>query len=143
MSTPYKPNTTSKLITPGANKQGQLSSSDLSRILPRQLSSGSTRGTQTVGYGNTKIDGTNNTITIAGPDGSVVGMGAIPGSTTNEYGFFTLDTGGNLILKIVGGTIYVYDPANDYVNVEQNGLLPDGSGGLAVAKPGENVADAF
>lgn len=38
--------------------------SSSNRILPRQLSTGSTRGTQTVGYGDTKIDGSNNTITV-------------------------------------------------------------------------------
>jgi hypothetical protein len=38
--------------------------SDLSRILPRQNSTGTLRGTQNVGYGSTKIDGSNNVITI-------------------------------------------------------------------------------
>lgn len=38
--------------------------SDQSRILPRQLSTGSLRGTQNVGYGDTKIDGSNNVIRV-------------------------------------------------------------------------------
>lgn len=115
----------------------------LNRTLPRQLSTGSTRGTQTVGYGNTKIDGTNNTITIAAPDGSSIGMGAVPGTSPTEYGFFTLDKNKKLIMKIVNGTQFVYNPADSYVNVTQGGLLPDGSGGFVVAKPGDNVSDAF
>ena len=117
--------------------------SDLSRVIPRQLSSGSLRGTQTVGYGTTKIDGTNNTITIGAPDGSTIGMGAIPNSKTGEYGFFSLDKTGKLIMKIVNGTKYVYNPLDSYNNVTQDGLLPDSSGGFVVANKGSNVSDIF
>jgi hypothetical protein len=70
-------------------------------------------------------------------------MGSIPNSDTNEYGFFSLDTSGNVIMKIVNGTTYVYNPADGFVNVTQSGLLPDGSGGFVVAQPGQNVADAY
>jgi len=143
MSEPYTPGRRNTIITPGHTSEGSLPGSNISRMLPRQLSSGSTRGTQTVGYGTTKIDGTNNTITIGAPDGSTIGMGAIPGSTTNEYGFFALDNSGQLIMKIINGTKYVYDPAHGYANVTQDGLLPDGSGGFVAAKPGINVADLF
>lgn len=122
---------------------GELDYLDTDRVLPRQLSTGSTRGTQTVGYGQTKIDGTNNTITIAGPDGSVIGMGMIPGSTTDEYGFFSQDVEGNVVMKIVNGTKYVYNPLDSYHNVTQDGLLPDGSGGFVAAKPGFDVADIY
>lgn len=131
------------ISTPGDGSGGNLSASDISRILPRQMSTGSTRGQQRVGYGTAMLDGNNNRITVGTPDGGSVGMGSIPGSTTNEYGFFTLDSDGKLIMKIVNGTKYVYDPSNDYVNITQDGLLPDGSGGFVVAKTGENVADAF
>lgn len=131
------------LAHPTSVDSADLPRMDLERTLPRQLSTGSMRGTQTVGYGSTKIDGSNNTITIGAPDGSTIGMGAIPGSLTGEYGFFSLDSLGNLIMKIVNGTKYVYNPADDYVNVTQDGLLPDGSGGFVAAKPGDNVADAF
>lgn len=144
MSTPYTPKKSGySIVTPGNNRAVDLSGSDLSRNLPRQISTGSTRGTQTVGYGNTKIDGTNNTITIGAPDGSTIGMGAIPGSTTNEFGFFSLDTNDKLIMKIVNGTKFVYNPQDNYVNITQDGLLPDGSGGFVAAKPGINVADLY
>jgi hypothetical protein len=122
---------------------GSLPADDLSRVLPRQLSTGTTRGTQNVGYGSAKIDGTNNRITVGGQDGGSVGMGSIPGSATNENGFFSLDAQGKLIMKIVGGTKYVYDPSNDYKNITQDGLLPDGTGGFVAAKPGVNVDDLF
>lgn len=144
MSTPYNPkNSGSKFITPGSGAGISESNSDQSRVIPRQLSTGSTRGTQTVGYGNTKIDGSNNRITIGTSDGGTIGMGSIPNSTTDEFGFFSLDSGGNLIMKIVNGTMFVYDPSNDYVNITQSGLLPDGSGGFVVAKQGINVDSAF
>lgn len=140
----YNPaNSNSLIVTPGTGSAASTGGSDISRVLPRQLSTGSTRGTQTVGYGTTKIDGTNNTITIGAPDGSTIGLGAIPNSATNEYGFFSLDANGKLIMKIVNGTKYVYDPKNSYVNITQDGLLPDGSGGFVSAKTGTNVADAY
>lgn len=129
--------------TPTHVQTGDVPKMSMDRVLPRQLSTGSTRGTQTVGYGNTKIDGTNNTITIAAPDGSSIGMGAIPGSTTGEYGFFSLDASGKLIMKIVNGTWYTYNPQDQYNNVMQGGLLPDGSGGWAVAAAGYNVSDGI
>lgn len=145
MSTPYTPssNKRTSYISPGGGNTGSLGGSDISRVLPRQLSTGSTRGTQTVGYGNTKIDGSNNRITIGTPDGGSIGMGSIPGTDPVEYGFFSTDDSGNVIMKIVNGTKYVYNPSDDYVNVTQDGLLPDGSGGFVAAKPGINVADLY
>jgi len=159
------------IIKPGTGKSTILPQSDISRILPRQLSTGSLRGTQTVGYGNTKIDGSNNVITIGdtilldggnnlisvgdsisisgannaitvtNTDGSIIGLGLIP--STTEFGFFSLDSGGNLVMKIVNGTKYVYNPTDSYHNVTQDGLLPDGSGGFANAAPGYDVVDMF
>lgn len=158
MSTPYNPNSRGgKIVTPGGGSAAGLASSDLSRSLPRQMSTGSTRGTQTVGYGDTKIDGSNNVITVGSSilldgdndiiqvtsdDGSVVGLGKIP-DNSGQFGFFSLDTSGNLIMKIVNGTKYVYDPANGFVNVTQDGLLPNGAGGFVAAKPGIDVNAAF
>lgn len=111
-----------------------------SRMIPRQMVTGSTRGTQTVGYGGTKIDGTNNRITIENnADGSSIGMGAIPGSTS-EYGFFSLDSDDNIVMKIVLGTFYVYDGEDDRM---QAGILPDGTINVAIAKDGDSVSDAF
>jgi len=143
MSTPYSPGgSKKKIITPGTVKQPSLSQSNISRVLPRQLSTGSTRGTQTVGYGNTKIDGSNNRITIGTPDGGTIGFGAIPGSNTNEFGFFSTDSDGTLIMKIVDGTWYVYRP-EDNTNVMQSGILPDGTAGWAVAADGYEVSEGF
>lgn len=144
MSKPYTPTNSKKLTiyTPGNNKQGTLAQSDISRILPRQLSTGSTRGTQTVGYGNTKIDGSNNRITIGTPDGGTIGFGSIPDSTTREFGFFSTDANGKLSMKIVDGTFYAYDPDTG-LNTAQFGILPNGVGGVAAANDGYSVADGF
>lgn len=130
------------VVTPGGGSQGNIAQSDLSRMLPRQISTGSTRGVQTVGYGTVKIDGTNNRITIGDTDGSSIGMGSIP-STVSDTGFFALDTSGQLVWKQVGPTSYTYDPSNDYVNNLQLGLLPDGSTGMVSAKAGITVASLF
>lgn len=198
MSIAYDPkNTGSKIVTPGNVIAGSLQQSNISRTLPRQISSGALRGTQNVGYGNVKIDGSNNTIVlgasagsgtvgsivldgntstiivseniningstnaiiVTNTDGSKVGMGKIPNSS--EFGFFSVnssgkmtyklvnaiqyfyDENGNLIQKVQTGTTYVYNPTDGFVNVTQAGLLPDGSGGFVVAKPGQNVSGAY
>jgi hypothetical protein len=155
MSDPLLPNKNGiKVTTPGSGGNNFSTASDQSRTLPRQVSTGSTRGTQTVGYGDTKIDGSNNVITVGGSilldgtneviqvtndDGSTLGLGKIPG--TNEFGFFSKDTSGNLIMKIVNGTWYVYRP--DATNVMQSGILPDSTAGWAVASDNHEVSEGF
>jgi len=133
-----------KIRTPGGNKEGQLQSSDLSRNLPRQMSTGSTRGTQTVGYGNTKIDGTNNTISIENPLTNVsISIGVIQGSTNDTgVGLSITDDNGFVLFKLDGQTWYWYDSTTEK-NIMQVGLLPDGSFGQVNVKPGYNVEDAF
>lgn len=135
---------------------------------PDSMLAGQLRGTQNVGSGGTQIDAANNrivlannssvtnasvgagitldgnssTITITNSDGSKVGMGLIPGSTT-DFGFFVVDANGNLVSKIVGPTMYAYDIANGKTNVMQLLKLPDGSYGIAVANTGQNVSAGF
>jgi hypothetical protein len=112
-------------------------------MFPYKLASGIMQGNQGVGFGGVQIDSDNNRILIKNSaDGSSIGMGVIPG-TQNEFGFFSLSTDGKLIMKIVNGTKYTYNPDDSFHNVMQDGLLPDGSGGWAVAKTGQDVQDAF
>jgi hypothetical protein len=112
-------------------------------VQPYLLQSGNMRGTQTVGFGNTKIDSANNRIIITNSvDNSQIGIGTVPGSTTGEFGFFSLDSNSNLIMKIVGPTQFVYDLTTNK-NIIQIGRLPDGSYGMAVAKSGFNVSDGI
>lgn len=111
-------------------------------MLPYKMNSGTMRGTQNVGTGP-KIDSANNRITLTNSvDGSSVGIGTIPGSTTNEFGFFSLDSSGNVVMKIVNGTWYVYDLSSGK-NVMQTGKLPDSTYGWAVAASGKNVSEGF
>jgi len=157
VSKPVTPGSGNKYVTPGSGSGGDLPNSNISRVLPRQLSTGTMRGTQTVGYGNTKIDGSNNritigdsivldgdndTITVTNDTGSTLGVGAIPGTNPVEFGFFSTDDNGKLIMKIVNGTWYTYNITDD-TNVMQAGVLPDASYGWAVAAEGNNVADGY
>lgn len=59
------------------------------RVLPRAISTGSTRGTQTIGYGSIKLDGSNNRITV-GTDSSSVILGDIS-DLSEEFGFSVSD----------------------------------------------------
>ncbi len=119
-----------------------------------KLQTGNTRGTQTVGYGNVKIDGANNQITVGGitldgntntitskqSDGSINGFGVIPGSITGETGFFAVDKTGTLVWKNVIGTQSYYNPVDNYNNsIIIGGSPDDGRTGIWVSKPGLNT----
>lgn len=94
-------------------------------VTPYKLNSGVMRGTQI----------------IQNPDGSKTTIGQIGSST--DYGIALYDKNNNIIQKIVGATTYYYDAAHNFTNFLQIGTLPDGSGGLVVAKPGITVASLF
>lgn len=90
---------------------------------------------------NISLDGSGQALIVTNSDGSKVGLGKIPNSTT-EFGFFSQDTSGNLIMKIINGTWYVYDITTTK-NAMQSGKLPDNSYGWAVAASGKNVSDGI
>lgn len=77
---------------------------------------------------------------VTNTDGTKTGIGTIPGST--DLGFYTLDTAGNVVQKIVGATRYVYDISTTK-NIIQDGKLPDNTYGQANAKAGFNVSDGI
>lgn len=97
-----------------------LPSSDLSRIIPRQLSTGTMRGTQNVGYGNTKIDGSNNVISVGGTiklDGNSGTFTVISSATTTDP--FLSITSAGLVIKNAQVT---------FLSITQNGMvLNDGT----------------
>ena len=143
MSDPYTGSSRKTIITPGSGSDAFSTASNLSRMLPRQLSTGSTRGTQTVGYGNTKIDGTKNTITIGNQaTGFTLNLGVIANSTGEGVGMSITDSANFTLFKMDGQTWYWYD-ATTKKNVMQVGLLPDGSYGWAVSAPGYDVSQGF
>lgn len=109
---------------------------------PANIMSGALPGATEIRIGgnqNIKISGKDQQITLTGNDGSVVGIGAIPGNP-GQNGFFSLDANGNLVLKIILGTFYIYDGTLDRM---QAGVLPDGSINVAISKEGDSVANAF
>jgi len=114
----------------GGVSGGEIQSDNLSRVIPRQIDTGTMRGTQNVGYGNTKIDGSNNTITVGdsilldgnnsvisikNSDGSYIGMGLIP--NTNSFGFYSMDSNGNVIMTIIDGLLTMNDPSTSQKRV--------------------------
>lgn len=115
------------------------------RILPRQLSTGTSRGTQYAGYGGAAIDGANNRLVMAGNDGTSVGIGVIPNSditAAEEVGLFAQDADGTLIFKLTNGTLFMFNKDTGE-NTLQLGVLPDGTTNLAIAKDTYEVEDAF
>lgn len=143
MSRLYDPKRSgSNIISSTGGRSAQFASSDQSRLLPRQVSTGSMRGTQDIGSKGAKIDSANNRIVLSASDGGTVGIGTIPGDTSGQVGFFATDTDGSLLYKVVNGTLYFYDKDTS-VNYMQIGVLPDGSTGMAVARDGDSIADAI
>lgn len=129
------------------------------RVLPRQVSTGSTRGSQRVGFGNTVIDGSNNRITLGDSSGSTTTLGDFSdtedgfglqvtnadGLTANfgvlsdgTFGFEIVDADGFVLFRLNGETWYWFSKEYD-VNQIQLGKLPDGTYNLVIAKTGKDV----
>jgi hypothetical protein len=168
MSSAYDPKRPGASIrTPGTDKSRSLAQSDISRTLPRQMSTGTLRGTQNVGYGNVKIDSSNNRIVLADNiTGSqiVIGDQNTTDATDQSFGFSITDsTGTTMLLGIQSdGTLgFRFIDSDGFVLFDSNGLrwnwndktyetnqvaigkLPDDSYNIVVAATGENVDDAF
>src|ERR1700741_119353 len=143
MSSTYNPSGTGgKIITPGNTAQGTLAQSDISRILPRQNSTGILRGTQSVGYGDTKIDGSNNRIVLGSSAGTGnVGSIVLDGNTSsivvsNNVRIdgvteqISVSSGGNQIItmgKYTDGTFNFRVQDTNGVGIAQFGQFPDSS----------------
>lgn len=154
-------------ITPGSGSPGSINSSNISRILPRQMSSGTLRGTQNVGYGNVKIDSSNNRIVLADNVTNsqiVIGDQNISDPTDQSFGLSITDKNGTTMLLGIqsDGTLgFTFTDSSGFVLFDSNGLrwnwndktyntnqvaigkLPDESYNIVVAATGENVNDAF
>lgn len=87
------------------------------RILPRQVSTGALRGTQMVGYGDVKIDGSNDRITL--------------GSTTNTLGQQAQTLVGKLSSSVGDQSfgLKVIDASGAELLI---GILPDGKLGMQI-----------
>lgn len=94
-------------------------------VTPYKLGSGVMRGTQI----------------IQNTDGSQITLGNLPNSST-QFGITFIDPSGNTISTNTGATQMIYDISTGK-NIIQIGKLPDGTYGMAVAKAGFNVSEAF
>lgn len=149
---------------------GEFGGSDNSRILPRQISTGALRGTQNVGYGDVKIDGSSNQIVIGNTVNSLgqksqtvigrlstnaqdksFGVKVVDSTgTTVQFGLMKdgtpgmeiYDSSGFVLFKLTGKTWYWFDKIYN-TNTMQAGLLPDSSYGWVAVPPANNVTDAF
>lgn len=134
------------------NQPSSTSDQSSNFITPFKVNTGTMRGTQGVGFTGPLIDSANNRITVGGitldgntssisvtaTDGSVQGIGIIPNTT--QTGFYSVDSSGNLIFKIVNGTLYFYNPVDSYNNNIIIGRAPtDNRTGIWVAKLGQSA----
>lgn len=127
----YTPGTSQIVANDGVAAAG-LSQQSISRVLPRYVSTGSTRGTQTVGYGNVQIDGSNNRITLGqsttnGAVGATIVVGQ-QSSTSTQTGVSSSSLASNnqgfglSVTDINGNTLAI-------------GILSDGTLGMSITDP--------
>ena len=141
----YSGSNASKIVTPGNNPEGSIAGSDISRVLPRQLSTGTLRGTQNVGYGGVQIDGSNNRIVLSANDTTVT-IGDTS-DTNNQTGIALTDSNNNPLVTLGTSTgldsstgLTIYDGSNTRRLI--GGLYPNGKIKIALSQPGFDVATA-
>lgn len=120
------------------------------RILPRQLSSGALRGTQNVGYGDVKIDGSNNQIiignvtdTLGGKTQTILGFLGSAATGDESFGLKVTDAkGGQLLIGVLPDGnlgIELIDASGN--EVMRAGFLPvSGLYGWAAATPNNSLS---
>lgn len=113
-----------KLPEPTETPVGDVPQMPLERVLPRQTSTGISRGTQA----------------IISEDGVQISIGTI--QDNQGFGLSMTDSTGFILFKLSGQTWYWYDKTTGK-NIMQVGLLPDGSYGFAVAEADKNVSEGF
>ena len=151
----------------------EISGGNTPRILPRQLSSGSLRGNQTVGNGSNSvvIDSSNNRIvldqtTVGVATKAQVAVGSLNPSnkTDKSFGLSITDTSGNSMSIGIGadgklGITFAdsdgfitkkYTAETDFMydkstkkNRTQSGKMPDGTYNYIAVNTGYDVADFF
>lgn len=138
------------LADPNQNTvQPDITAIDNQRIIPRQLSSGALRGTQHVGYGDVKIDGSNNQIVIGNVTDSlgqqaltVIGDLTPTNSIDKSFGLKVIDEkGGQLLIgRLSDGNlgIEIFDASGNVMM--RAGFLPITQiYGWATATPGNTL----
>jgi len=134
-----------RLPTPVTSSVGEIPQMSMERMLPRQLSTGSLRGTQTVGYGNVKIDGSSNRITLSANNTNIT-IGDTS-DTDDTTGIGLTDSKGNNIV-LLGSTpgttptngLTVFDKSNTRRLLA--GTFPNGDIKIKLSQAGYDVATA-
>lgn len=143
---------TNQIITQSYLSSSGIPSSSTDYILPRQVGTGSTRGTQTIGVGNINIDGSDNQISITnGSNNSSIILGQ-QSTVSNQAGVaassFTSSNGGFGLSVTDSNNASINLGINSNGNVEllfndgtNNRLLVD-SEVINISKPGVEVTTA-
>lgn len=127
-------------------ENNEIDSGYTNRILPRQVSTGSTRGTQIVGYGGVKIDGSNNRIQLEANStqvsigdtsdiDNITGLALTDISSGKKLVSIGNDTSGT---SVIGLTAYDGDEQRRLLA----GTFPDGSVKIKLSREGYDVAVA-
>lgn len=113
-----------------------------SRIKPRLTGSGATRGTQSIGYGKIKIDGSNDKITLT-DDESILTIGDLS-VDTDSFGFGMADPNGNDLVSLGRTTSQSYGlSAYDANNMRLHaGMFPSGDIKIKLSQLGVDVLTA-
>ncbi len=119
------------------------------RMLPRQMSSGALRGTQNVGYGDVKIDGSNNQISVGSitnslgsQEATVIGQLSDNPAADPSFGLKVVDNNGAQLLigVLPDGNLGFEIIDADGNEVMRAGFLPiTGIYGWAAATPGNSL----
>lgn len=89
--------------------------------------------------GGVNVDQANNRVVIVNTDGTSLILGSLP---DGDFGIAFADSSGYVVRKSDLLTDYWYDKTHGTNNI-QNGILPDGTYGTAVAKTGYNISDGI
>lgn len=152
----YTP-TTSQIVTQEYTAGIQIDTSSSSYIYPRQVGTGSTRGTQTIGVGNINLDGSNNQITLTDSSGAnsiVIGeqtttstqTGVAASSLTTTTGAFGISISDSNNASITLGFNSSGDVEELFNDSSTNRLLigqnSSGVEGVYISAPGVDVTTA-
>jgi len=113
-----------------------------SRIKPRLTGTGVTRGTQTIGYGRTKLDGSNDRVVLSDGE-SVLTIGDIS-DDDDSFGIGVTDNDGLEMVRVgkTSDDSYGLSAYDDDIMRMHFGKYPDGTVKGKLSQPGINVLEA-
>jgi hypothetical protein len=128
----FGPVTNSQIVSMDYLPSTQIDTSDINYLYPRQIGTGSTRGTQTIGVGSINLDGSDNQITIGD---TALGGSSTAGLTIGSQGSSSTQAG-------VAATSIASNPQGFGFSVTDTtgttlllGILADGTLGMSITDP--------